>query len=458
MDHTAKDSITIVQTVLRTIQDGKGAPCYLLYGDEEYVIKDVVHQIIDALLPGDEKHLNLFWMDGTMTDIETLCESICTPPLIPGNKVVVVNKTSLFYSTSSLPAVINEILETIDTEPQRAAKAFGVLLQMVGWSLEDLQEGGWEKISDNDWRKLIGEAGSTNRDTWLPKIIDISGRFRIEARKKHDGTELFETVLKKGFPENNYLILTADFVDKRKKLVGIIADVGVIINFSKDKGATKQRNALLYTATDLLQREGKKLSPGALKALGRKTGFSLRESMGELEKLITYTGDKDHIDEEDIESITRKTKEDSIFDLTSALVDKNLERALLSFQDLLDHGLHYLMIITMIAREIRNLLQGKLIIQAEILSAFHRQMDFKTFQHAVYPEIKKMGTQRGKKNRTLNSQHPYVIFNALKNADRFSFDELVRYLEYISDIDLALKTTGKDPKLTIERLIVEMCQ
>jgi DNA polymerase-3 subunit delta len=458
MDHTAKDSITTVQTVLRNIKDGKGAPCYLLYGDEEYLIKDVLNQIIDVILPEDEKSLNLFWMDGTATDIETICESILTPPLIPGNKVVVVNKTSLFYSKSSLPAVVNEILETIETEPERAAKAFAVLLQMVGWSLEDLQNGGWEKISDNDWRKLIGEAGSTNRDKGLPKIIDISGRFRIEARKKPDGTELFETVLKKGFPHNNYLILTADFVDKRKKLVSIIADIGVIINFSKEKGTKKQRNALMHAAKDMLQREGKKLSPGALKALGRKTGFSLRESMGELEKLITYTGDKDHIEEEDIEGITRKTQEDSIFDLTSALVDKNLERALSSFRDLLDQGLHYLMIITMIAREIRNLLQGKLIIQAGILSDFHHQMDFKTFQHAVYPQIKKMGNQRGKKNRTLSSQHPYVIFNALNNADRFSFDELMRYLEYMSDIDLALKTTGKDPKIAIERLIVEMCQ
>lgn len=458
MDHTAKDSITIVQAVLRNIRDGKGAPCYLLYGDEDYLIKDTVHQIIDVILPGDEKNLNLFWMDGTLTDIETICESVLTPPLMPGNKVVVVNKTSLFYSQSSLPDVVNEILETIETEPQRAARAFGVFLQMTGWSLEDLQDGGWQKISDNDWRKLIGEAGSTNRDKWFPKIIDISGRFRIDTREKPDDTELFETVLKKGFPDSNYLILTADFVDKRKKLVGIIADIGVIINFSKEKGEGKQRNTLLQAAKDMLQREGKKLSPGALKALGRKTGFSLRESMGELEKLITYTGDKDHIDEMDIESITRKTKEDSIFDLTSALVDKNLERALSSFRDLLDQGLHYLMIITMIAREIRNLLQGKLIMQTGILSDFHHQMDFKTFQHSVYPQIKKIGDQRGKKNRTLSGQHPYVIYNALKNADRFSFDELVRYLEYMSEIDLALKTTGTDPKLAIERLIVEMCQ
>jgi DNA polymerase-3 subunit delta len=458
MDHTVKHPIKSVQTVLQNLRDGKGAPCYLLYGDEEYLIKDLLHQIIDIILPGDEKNLNLFLMDGTMTDIDTLCESILTPPLIPGNKVVVVNKTSLFYSKSSLPDVVNEILETIETEPQRAARAFGVFLQMVGWSLEDLQDGGWERISDSEWRKLIGEAGSTNRDKWLPKIIDISERFRIEAQKKPDDTERFETVLKKGFPDNNYLILTADFIDKRKKTVSLIADIGVIIHLSKVKGTEKQRNTLLHTATGMLQQQGKNLTPGALKALGRKTGFSLRESMGELEKLISYTGDKDSIDEEDIEDITRKTKEDSIFDLTSALVDKNLERALSSLQDLLDQGLHYLMIITMIAREIRNLLQGKLIIQAGILTAFHQNMDFKTFQNSVYPQIKNIGNTHGKKTRTLSSQHPYVIFNALKNTDRFSFDELVRYLEYMSELDLALKTTGRDPKLAIKRLIVEMCQ
>jgi len=35
---------------------------------------------------------------------------------------------------------------------------------------------------------------------------------------------------------------------------------------------------------------------------------------------------------------------------------------------------------------------------------------------------------------------------------------LVGYLEYISNVDVALKTTGKDPKLTIERLLIDICK
>jgi len=85
-------------------------------------------------------------------------------------------------------------------------------------------------------------------------------------------------------------------------------------------------------------------------------------------------------------------------------------------------------------------------------------MDFNKFQRAVYPEIKRLNDKQGKKSRWLIGQHPYVIYNALKNAESFSYNELVGYLEQISNIDVTLKTTGKDPELTIQRLLIEICK
>jgi len=112
-----------LNTVLDDIKMGKTAHCYLIYGDEEYLVKDALHQIIDLLIPGEERNLNLFWMDGNSTDMDTICESILTPPLIPGKKVIVVNNTALFYSKASLPDVAKEIIGNIEREPRRAAKA-----------------------------------------------------------------------------------------------------------------------------------------------------------------------------------------------------------------------------------------------------------------------------------------------------------------------------------------------
>ena len=82
----------------------------------------------------------------------------------------------------------------------------------------------------------------------------------------------------------------------------------------------------------------------------------------ELEKLITYAGDKDTIDRGDIDAVITKSSEDSIFDLTEAIVTRNTEQALATLRDLLNQGVHYMVILSMLIREIRFLLQGKLLL------------------------------------------------------------------------------------------------
>jgi DNA polymerase III delta subunit len=57
----------------------------------------------------------------------------------------------------------------------------------------------------------------------------------------------------------------------------------------------------------------------------------------------------------------------------------------------------------------------------------------------------------------LGSQHPYVVYNALKNSYRFSYEHLVKYLEDLVDMDIAFKTTTKDPRFLLERFIISAC-
>jgi DNA polymerase-3 subunit delta len=446
------------RAVIDNINNGHVAPCYLLFGDEEYLIKEALNEIIECILPGNEKALNLFWMDGDRADMESIGESILTPPLLPGRKVVAVTDTSVFTSRASAPTVVKEIVNTIDNDPDKAARAFGIFLQMTGWRLEELKDDGWTKISDDDWREAVGNETVTGREKWLPKIVDIAAGLGVSPKQNVDETDLFEQILGKGFPEGNCLIFTAAFVDKRKKIFKLFDDYGVTLQFSKVKSKDEQKRLFLNASRDVLARRGKTLSPGAVAALGRKTGFNLRESMGELEKVITYTGDKGLIDESDIDVITEKTKEDSVFDLTSALVSRNLEKALETLRDLLEQGLHHLMILTMIAREIRLLLQGKILIRSEVLPPFSPRMSFNQFQQSIYPHIKDLGNGKGRKTKSLVTQHPYVIYNALRNSEQFTYDELIGYLDTISSIDVTLKTTGRDPKLLVERLLVEICR
>lgn len=449
------------EKVLTDLKKGElePSPCYLLYGEEEYLIRDALNRIIASIVPASDRDLNLFFMDGESEDIEGLCETILTPPLIPGKKVAVLRNTRIFQSRRILPEIIQKIRSYFENDPDTAVRYFTQFLRITGWSLDDLRNGGWKRITDDDWRKTVEGDGGHDREIWLPGIIEACISRGADTREKKDDSERLENVLKNGILEGNHLIITAEAVDKRKKLFKIISETGIIFHFSSVKGESRQRNVLMDAARDFLAKSGKKLSSNAWIAIGKKTGFNLTESMGALETLITYTGERTLIEESDVDEVVGKTKEDTVFDLTSALTDRNLHKALSSLKDLFDHGVSHLLILSMLAREIRFLLHAKIFIESGKLNSFHPNMNYDAFHKSVYPVIQEWINDKGKKGGRgdLGSQHPYVMYNALKNSDRFSYGHLVTYLEDLVDMDIAFKTTPKNPKFLLERFIVNVC-
>ena len=447
-----------LKTVLDNIDGGKAAPCYLIYGDEEYLVEDAMNRIIDGILPQDQKDLNLFHMEGEDGDIDAICDSILTPPLIPGRKVVLVRNTHLFYSKASSSDVVREITSNIEKEPRRAAIAFISLIEIAGWSLEELKDEQWKKISDDDWRSAIGGTAETDRGKWLPKVIDLCDRLEITGRGKLGDTDKLGEVLKGGIPDGNCLVMTAGTADKRKKLFKTMKDVGVVLPFSMAKNESEQKGLFKDRIRDVLAKRGKRLAQDAFLSLGEKTGFKLRDSLKEIEKLIVHVGDRETIDRNDIDAVVEKTTEDSVFDLTSAIVGKNAGKALQILQQLLDQGVNHILILAMIAREVRLLLQGNIILESGEIPSFRPGMDYRTFQAGIYPSVKNLVDKYGREDKWLATQHPYVIYKTFRNAGRFSRRELIGYVKRLADLDLALKSSGIDPQLALKRLLTDICR
>jgi DNA polymerase III subunit delta len=258
-------------------------------------------------------------------------------------------------------------------------------------------------------------------------------------------------------PEGNHLILTAETADRRKRFFKTVSSLGRILTFAAIKGEARQQQAVMEMAAGSLGSRGKRLSSGAWAALGQKTGFGIRESLAAIEKLITYVAEKPVIEATDVEAVIGRTKEEHVFDLTGAISGRNLTAALRSLRELLDQGDPPLKIFSMIAREIRFLLQAKLLLASGRMKAFSANMDYGRFQKAVYPSLKQ-GAPEGEAQVDLVSQHPFVVYQFLKNAERFSRTELAGYLEMLVKIDLALKSTGQEPRLLLERFLLDLCR
>ena len=447
-----------LDAVLAEFKRGRISPCYLLYGEEEFRLRDALDKITAALIPdARDRELNLFVTDGEHEDVGSLCESLITPPLLPGRKVVVVRDTRLFQSKDVLAPLIGRIRERLEPDPARAAADFMQFLTLTGMQLDDLRDGGWRKIDDEAWRRIVPDDDGEARETWLPRAVELCvSRGAVPAKEGTEETDRLERVLTGGMPEGNCLILTAENVDRRKKLFKTVSAVGRVLSFSKVKGEARQRHAVQEMADGLLARTGKRLSTGAWAALGRKTGFELRESLGAIETLITYTGEKTQIEAEDVEAAIGRTKEETVFELTGALDERKLTTALQSLKALLDQGEPPLMIFAMIVREIRLLFQAKLLIASGRLGTFQPGIDYGLFQKSVYPAVRKIAGE-GEDAIALASQHPFVVYQALKNAGRFSPAELAGYMERLARTDLALKTTAQDPRRLLERLLIAVC-
>jgi DNA polymerase III subunit delta len=446
-----------LEKALIDLKKGHAVPCYLLYGEEEYLIQEALNQILDIIMPLADRDFGLFFIDGENSDFDILKDRLLAPSLLGGRKVVVVKNTTIFQSRENLSDLIQKIRDTIDEHPDKAAKYFLTFLKISGFAWEDMQGAGWQKITDDQWRQAVEEDSGGDRNKWLPRIIEICGTRGWTSGGIADPSEQLEKLLDEGLPAENCLIMTAEAVDKRKKIFKVIDKAGIVLHFGQIKGEAATKDTLRREAQKLLDESGKNLAPTAWVALGKKTGFQLRPSLNELQKLISFVGERSVIGEKDVEAVVGKTSEDSIFDLTTALAEKNATAALAALKALLDQGEHYLMILTMVGREIRMLLQASILIRSGKVPRLSPGMDYGSFQKNIFPAVAGLAPDVSRKEDLLVNKHPFVIYNALRNSSRFSYPILVDYLDDLLEMDRAMKSSTTDPQLLLERFLIKAC-
>ncbi|MRR17077.1 MAG: DNA polymerase III subunit delta [Deltaproteobacteria bacterium] len=439
------------------LKKGHAAPCYLLYGEEEYLIQEALNQILDIVMPPADRDFGLFFLDGENSDFDVLKDHLLAPSLLGGRKVVVVKNTTVFQSRENLRDLIQKIRENLDEHPDKAAKYFLTFLKISGFAWEDMQGAGWQKITDEQWHQAVDGDFGDDRNKWLPRIIEICVARGWTSGGTADPASQLEKLLDEGLPADNCLILTAEAVDKRKKIFKAIDKSGIVLHFGQIKGEAATKDTLRREAQKLLDASGKSLAPAAWTALGKKTGFQLRPSLNELQKLILFVGGRSVIEGKDVEAVVGKTSEDSIFDLTTALAVKDATAALAALRALLDQGEHHLMILTMISREIRMLLQAAILVRSGKVPGLTPGMDYGSFQKNIYPAVTGLASMATRQQDLLVNKHPFVIFNALRNCGRFPYHVLLSYLDDLLDMDRAMKSSATDPQILLERFLIKAC-
>jgi DNA polymerase-3 subunit delta len=444
--------------LLAEIKAGTVCPVYLLYGDD-FICRAAFKSVLDELVPPKHQDLNYEPIDGADENVYEIVQHLNTFPMIPSAKVIAIHGTRVFYSDMAMDVLFGKSREAFERQDiKKSAQYLLYILSMAEMSLDDIREGNWKKSSNKTLREHFEMEEKKDDDGgWLAQVITYCLHENMAVPDQQDDADVLNDAIISGYPTTNHLILITDLVDKRRRLYKTIKKVGVVIDCSVPKGnrsadKRQQQEALKSHMKRILKKVGKTMAPGGFESLYEKIGTDMRSFNSELEKVVTFVGDRDEILPADIEKISKRTKQDPIYEMSNAIAERDTHKALFFLDSLLRSRVHQLQVLAVVTNQIRKLVLAKDFIRSKPGGNWRKDLSFGGFKKMILPEIEK----RDPDSLTDNA-HPYAIYMTLKQSHNFTLAELVRTLELLLDTDIRLKSSGQNAKVVLENAVINMC-
>jgi len=174
---------------------------------------------------------------------------------------------------------------------------------------------------------------------------------------------------------------------------------------------------------------GGSISPAALSALSIYVGSDLYQLAQEIAKLVDYTGGKRAIEEKDVQLLTPHAREGNVFEMVDALGRQDGRMAGRIYHQLLDMGEQPLMLLSMIVRQFRLMIQIK-----------------ELAPRLLTPEA--IARELG--------QNPYPVKKIMQQARNFTMPQLRGIYHRLLEADVEIKTGRTEAALALDLLIAEL--
>lgn len=429
------------------------SPVYLIIG-EPFQSEALARELIDLLVPPQRRSLSLERYDGRGTPIGTVLDSLRTPSLLAGTKVIWVREPTLFLSGEKRSDIASALFAAWEEDrPLEAAEKLLVLAGLAGWTQEQLTAADWSGLGAAEATALLGRQIGPRDAQTLDAIRAVCAERQLSVAAFRDDSGQLDQFLAAGPQTNSVLIFTASAADRRKRVVKTIADAGTVIELTV---ARERSGALTPDSVDALiervvGRAGKRVAPAARQLIQRRAGSQAGALAAELEKLVLYVGDAATVDEAAVRDSLRDLAESWIFDFTKALAQRQAAPAVTLLRALFEQGEHPLRLLSVIARELRLLLLARDCITGSLAGAWTPRTQYTAFRDRLLPTLAES------ERDALGSLHPYVLYQCLQNASRTSASALQRGIMALQELDIAVKSTAADPRLRLEAFVLEMC-
>ncbi len=467
------------------------AAVYLIYG-EEFLCKTAFKTLLSVLIPEGPSSINYEPVSNSESEVAEAVQKMTTFSLIPGRKVVSLLDCQIFHSRRDTGKILEAGRKAFENDNlKKASRHVLKLLALLDLSFDDVDRS--DKVN-----LLSREMAPESSSEWLESTIRYCRERGFPIPRHQDNDQILTSALEKGFPRDNFLILTVDIVDKRRRLFKLISQKGTVIDCSVPKGARKadrivQESVLAERMASILEKAGKTADRPVLQTMIDMTGFDLRTFAQNLEKLINYAGDRPVITRSDVESVLKRSKKDPLYEFTNAVTDRNLDRAVFYMESLLKDSStgHPLQLLAAVVNQMRKLLVIRAFMDGDQENRWYPGCPYNIFQSRVMPAIqlhdKALSDQtttwqplhsaddktdlKGKKRKAKkkkpvvatdlmiakNPRNAYPVYQMFKKTERFTKDELVGFIQNLSQTDHLLKTSGRNPKYFLEKVVFSIC-
>jgi len=209
-----------------------------------------------------------------------------------------------------------------------------------------------------------------------------------------------------------------------KELITAIKRIGIVANF----GITDKAKLVLWIKSKFRQ-SNKKITQEAIFYLQSIVGSDLGRLFNEIEKIDIYTKDQKVIEKEDVMTTIGGSEAVNIFKVLDSIGDKDIKNAIDGLVKLNQGNLHHLSIFAMIYRQIKLILQTKLLLA--------NGFNFKDVEKKL--------------------KLPYfVVEKIIKQSKKYTFKEIGKSYELLNITDLELKDSQKEPKIILEELVMNI--
>lgn len=238
---------------------------------------------------------------------------------------------------------------------------------------------------------------------------------------KSGGEQLSEYM--KSIPATTVFLFVESDVDKRSKMYKAVKSCGYICEINR-----QTENDISMWAARIFDYNHKKITKANMSYLIANVGTNMEVLSREIEKLISYTLDKNVISIEDIDAVCVKQLNVRIFDMMDAISVKNQKKTLDCYYELIAEKEPPMRILFMIGRQFNLMLQAK--------------------------DLSSRGMSKDQVAQTMGVQG-FIAGKCINQSRNFSMGELKSGLAESVNTEALIKSGMMDENIGVEMLLVK---